>query len=163
MKKMLLLGLTVALAAAAAVAQPQQKNQMQYTQARVLDVNSSAYVKPLKVSLQVDLSQGSKNGRIEYKRVLKREAFEKWFGGYIANVRSWIVFAACQEYNCDVIVAPTFNVQSAGDDYEVIMRGYPANFKNWAEVESTDDWWIRLKTNIDRTGGDKEKKESIKK
>lgn len=61
----------------------------QDTQARLLDVKTNAYVKPLTVELKVDTSKG----RISDEWSLSKEQVEVEMGGDLANIRSWGVIS----------------------------------------------------------------------
>lgn len=122
----------------------------QATQARLLDVQSNAYVKPLTVELQV----------VSQKRVseiikLTRQEVEQDMKGDLDNIRSYAVYRASQLHNCDVIVAATFNVRTAGDGYEVNIIGYPANFVNWKTATQADYEWIRMEKTVTTSERDK--------
>ena len=113
------------------------------TQARLLDVTSNAYVKPLTVELKVDTSKG----RIVDVWPLTKEQVEVEMGGDIANIRSWGVYQSSKKHNVDVIVAATFNFKT--DDtrdgfYQLTVVGYPASFVNWATATEADYEWIRM-------------------
>lgn len=115
----------------------------QATQARLLDVQSNAYVKPLTVELQV----------ISQKRVseiikLTKQEVEQDMRGDLDNIRSYAVYRASQLHDCDVIVAATFNVRTAGDGYEVNIIGYPANFVNWKTATQADYEWIKMEKTV---------------
>ena len=81
---------------------------MQETQARLLDVTSNAYVKPLTVELQIDKSKG----RIKDEWTLTREQAEQEMNGDLVNIRSYAIYMSSQKHNADVIVAATFNVKT---------------------------------------------------
>ncbi len=122
-----------------------QKTTVKYqdTQARLLDVTSNAYVKPLTVELKVDTSKG----RIVDVWPLTKEQVEVEMGGDIANIRSWGVYQSSKKHNVDVIVAATFNFKT--DDtrdgfYQLTVVGYPASFVNWATATEADYEWIRM-------------------
>ena len=120
-----------------------QKVKYQDTQARLLDVTSNAYVKPLTVELKVDTSKG----RIVDVWPLTKEQVEVEMGGDIANIRSWGVYQSSKKHNVDVIVAATFNFKT--DDtrdgfYQLTVVGYPASFVNWATATEADYEWIRM-------------------
>ena len=74
-----------------------QKTTVKYqdTQARLLDVTSNAYVKPLTVELKVDTSKG----RIVDVWPLTKEQVEVEMGGDIANIRSWGVYQSSKKHN----------------------------------------------------------------
>ena len=111
---------------------------MQETQARLLDVTSNAYVKPLTVELQIDKSKG----RIKDEWTLTREH---------------AIYMSSQKHNADVIVAATFNVKTNddGNGYKVTVIGYPATFINWKTAEASDYEWIRMEKTL--TTADKDK------
>lgn len=126
----------------------------QDTQARLLDVKTNAYVKPLTVELKVDTSKG----RISDEWSLSKEQVEVEMGGDLANIRSWGVYQSSKKHNADVIVAATFNFQT--DDmrngfYKLTVVGYPATFVNWATATQADYEWIRMEKTV--TTSDKEK------
>lgn len=137
-----------------------QKTTVKYqdTQARLLDVTTNAYVKPLTVELKVDTSKG----RISDEWVLTKEQVEVEMGGDLANIRSWGVYQSSKKHNADVIVAATFNFQT--DDtrngvYKLTVVGYPASFINWATATQADYEWIRMEKVV--TTSDREKISAI--
>lgn len=107
------------------------------TQARALDVTSNAYVKPLKVELQVV------GARVRDTWTLTREKIES-LGGRKDNIRSYAVFLSSRKHDVDVIVAPTFSISITEEGGTVEVVGYPANFKNWATITAADYEWIRM-------------------
>lgn len=126
----------------------------QDTQARLLDVKTNAYVKPLTVELKVDTSKG----RISDEWSLSKEQVEVEMGGDLANIRSWGGYQSSKKHNADVIVAATFNFQT--DDmrngfYKLTVVGYPATFVNWTTATQADYEWIRMEKTV--TTSDKEK------
>lgn len=148
MKKTLLLLFAVV---ACAVGHAQKSEfRFQDTQARLLDVNSNAYVKPLVVELQV-----ISNKRVSEVIKLTKQEVEQDMKGDLNNMRSFAVYRASQLHNCDVIVAATFNVRTATDGYEVNIIGYPANFVNWRTATQADYEWIRMEKTV--TTSDREK------
>ena len=126
---------------------------MQETQARLLDVTSNAYVKPLTVELQIDKSKG----RIKDEWTLTREQAEQEMNGDLVNIRSYAIYMSSQKHNADVIVAATFNVKTNddGNGYKVTVIGYPATFINWKTAEASDYEWIRMEKTL--TTADKDK------
>lgn len=118
-----------------------QKTEFRFqdTQARLLDVTSNAYVKPLTVELKV-LTTTRVNEIIK----LTKQEVEQDMNGDLSNIRSYAVYRASQLHNCDVIVAATFNVRTADGGYEVNIIGYPANFVNWKTATQDDYEWIRM-------------------
>ena len=122
-----------------------QKTEFRFqdTQARLLDVTSNAYVKPLTVELQV----------LNTKRVseiikLTKQEVEQDMKGDLNNIRSYAVYRASQLHDCDVIVAATFNIRTAEGGYEVNIIGYPANFVNWKTATQADYEWIKMEKTV---------------
>lgn len=113
------------------------------TQARLLDVVSNAYVKPLTVELKVDTSKG----RIKDEWPIPKKVAEVDMGGDLANIRSWGVYMSSIRHQADVIVAATFNFETDPenpDAYKLTVIGYPASFVNWATATEADYEWIRM-------------------
>lgn len=148
MKKALLLIVAMAMC----IVSYGQKTEFRFqdTQARLLDVTSNAYVKPLTVELQV-----LTNKRISEVIKLTRQEVEQDMKGDLTNIRSFAVYRASQLHDCDVIVAATFNIRTAGEGYEVNIIGYPANFVNWKTASQADYEWIKMEKTV--TTSDKDK------
>ena len=122
-----------------------QKSEFRFqdTQARLLDVQSNAYVQPLTVELKV-----KSQTRISEVIPLTKQEVEGDMKGDLNNIRSYAVYRASQLHNCDVIVAATFNIRTAGDGYEVNIIGYPADFVNWRTATKDDYEWIRMEKTV---------------
>lgn len=127
----------------------QKTTQIQYqeTQARLLDVTSNAYVKPLTVELKVKGNQ-----RVREVVKIPREFALVAMKGDPTNWRSYAVYEVSKRMQCDVIVAATFNIkydEVAGDkDVQIEVVGYPADFTNWQTATPQDLEWIRLEKTI---------------
>lgn len=152
MKKILFMMLFAMIGVAAAQAQ-KTTVRIQDTQARLLDVNSNAYVKPLTVELQVDKTKG----RIRDEWPLTKEQAENEMQGDITNIRSYAVYMSSQKHNADVIVAATFNLRTndAGNGYIITVVGYPAVFVNWKTADASDYEWIRMEKTLTTSDRDK--------
>ena len=152
MRKQILIALLALGCTSGAYAQ-RDKVKIQDTQARLLDVTSNAYVKPLTVELKVDKSKG----RIRDEWTLTREQAEAEMKGDIVNIRSYAVYMSPQKHNADVIVAATFNFRTndEGTGYLITVVGYPATFENWKTADTTDYEWIRMEKTL--TTADREK------
>lgn len=141
------------------VANAQSKNQttiIQETQARLLDVNPNAYVKPLTVEVEV-----LPTGRVRDVWPLTADQV-KSLGGDLANIRSWGVFQSSHKHNCDLIVAATFDFKSDianPDVYQLTVVGFPANFVRWKTADDKDFEWIRMEKV--KTTDDREKIQAI--
>lgn len=156
MKKLIVM-VSLVLACAGQVAAQKTVVKMQDTQARLLDVTSNAYVKPLTVELIVDKSKG----RITDEWVLTKEQAEQELKGDLANIRSFGVYMSSQKHKADVIVAATFNFRTndAGTGYLLTVVGYPASFTNWKTADASDLEWIRMEKTL--TTADREKISAI--
>lgn len=148
MKRSLLLVFTIAMSLFCYA----QKTEFRFqdTQARLLDVTSNAYVKPLTVELKV-----LTNKRVSEIIKLTRQEVEQDMKGDLNNIRSFAVYRASQLHDCDVIVAATFNVRTAGEGYEVNIIGYPANFVNWQTATQADYEWIKMEKTVTTSERDK--------
>ncbi|MCD8172001.1 MAG: hypothetical protein LUD76_00805 [Alistipes sp.] len=138
MKKLLSVLLFVAVCSIPAHAQKTVVKVLN-TQARVLDMNSNAYVKPVVVELRVD---PEKKKDVWH---LTREEIEIALQGDIANIRNWGANRSSEEYDCDVMVAATFKIES--DDsggYNVTVTGYPGHYTHWETATEEDYEWIRI-------------------
>ncbi|MBQ9640205.1 MAG: hypothetical protein IJV06_01365 [Bacteroidaceae bacterium] len=146
MKKTLFLTIVGLICSIGTWAQKTQTQvQYQSTQALILDVSPKSYVKPLTVELKV------KSGRIrDIVKIPKNIAFVG-MNGNTENWRSYAVYEVSKRKDCDVIVAPTFNIkydEVAGDqEVQVEVVGYPADFTNWQTATKTDLEWV----NSDKT------------
>ena len=127
----------------------QKTTQVQYqeTQARLLDVSSNAYVKPLTVELKVKGNQ-----RIREVVKIPRNFALVAMKADPSNWRSYAVYEVSKRMACDVIVAATFNIkydEVAGDqDVQIEVVGYPADFTNWQTASTQDLEWIRMEKTI---------------
>lgn len=148
-KKVLMAAILSVVCAASAMAQKTTEViSLKETQARLLDVMSNAYVRPLTVELQVDNSKGRIRDQWELTGAELSDLGVISSNGTIelSNLRSYGVYKSAQKHNCDVIVAATFNFETTdllnGGTLEVV--GYPANFINWKTADDKDLEWIRM-------------------
>lgn len=153
MKKVVLIVLLTFVYISGTYAQKSVVKEIEDTQARLLDVNSNAYVKPLVVELEVDKSKG----RIKDEWLLTKEDVEIKMNGDLANIRSWGVYKSSQKHNADVIVAATFNFKTTDDksSYMLTVVGYPASFINWETAQESDYEWIRMEKVVTTADRDK--------
>lgn len=151
MKKLLFALAVIATCASAGFAQKTVVKKFQDTQARMLDIKATGYVKPLAVELKV-----AATGRINQSWPLTKEQAENEMKGDLVNIRSWALFMTCEKYGADVIVAPTFNFKSTddGEGYIITVVGFPANFVNWRTITEADYEWIQMERT--QTTGDRE-------
>lgn len=126
-----------------AICYAQKTTQVQYqeTQARLLDVNSKAYVKPLTVELKVKSNQ-----RIREIVNIPRNTALIAMKADPMNWRSFALYEVSKRLQCDVIVAPTFNIkydELAGDqNVQIEVVGFPADYINWQTATTQDLEWI---------------------
>ncbi len=151
MKKLLFALAVIATCASTGFAQKTVVKKFQDTQARMLDIKATGYVKPLAVELKV-----AATGRINQSWPLTKEQAENEMKGDLVNIRSWALFMTCEKYGADVIVAPTFNFKSTddGEGYIITVVGFPANFVNWRTITEADYEWIQMERT--QTTGDRE-------
>ena len=151
MRKLFFVLALIATCAFNGFAQKTVVKKFQDTQARMLDINATGYVKPLAVELKV-----LEVGRINQSWPLTKEQAEVEMEGDMINIRSWALFMTCEKYSADVIVAPTFNFKTTDDGtgYIITVVGFPANFVNWRTINETDYEWIRMERT--QTTGDRE-------
>ena len=154
MKKFLFITLIGLGCVVGAFAQKTQTQiQYQATQARLLDVSSNAYVKPLTVQLKV------KSARIREVVLIPNSIAFKGMEGNTSNWRSYAVYEVSKRMNCDVIVAATFNIkydEVAGDqNVQVEVVGYPADFTDWSTATREDLEWIRMEKTLTTADRDK--------
>lgn len=110
------------------------------TQARALDMVSMGYVKPLVNEVKVDAAKG----RQKFIISMEKNFVEGDMKGDVANIRSYGVFKASENWQCDVVVAPTFHLftnETGGYTLEVV--GFSGNFVNWRTMTDADLEWIR--------------------
>jgi hypothetical protein len=120
------------------------------SQARKADVATPVYVKPLIAELKIDDSKGRVTDNWVFNadytmylnpktNALDPEIFEE--------LRKLALFKSTEKYQCDVIVAPTYNVNVTEAKAVVTVIGYPANLTNW-KVSTVDDYeWLRYELN----------------
>lgn len=147
MKKFLLFAFLMGCLTTNISAQKTTQVQYQETQARLLDVSSNAYVKPLTVELKVKSNQ-----RIREIVKIPRNFALVAMKGDPSNWRSYAVYEVSKRMQCDVIVAATFNIkydEVAGDqDVQIEVVGYAADFSNWQTASLQDLEWIRMEKTI---------------
>lgn len=147
MKRLLVLVFLMGCFTISIIAQKTAQIQYQETQARLLDVSSNAYVKPLTVELKV-----KNNQRIREVVKIPRNNALVAMKGDPSNWRSYAVYEVSKRLQCDVIVAATFNInydEVAGDqDVQIEVVGYPADFTNWQTANTQDLEWIRMEKTI---------------
>ena len=153
MKRLFLIASLAMLLPVLCFAQKNTLVQYQNTQARILDVNSNAYVKPLTGELKMKSQQRIR----EIVKIPKTTAL----GAMNADPNNWrnyAVYEVSKRLDCDVIVAATFNIkfdELAGDkDVQIEVVGFPADFTNWQTATNQDLEWIKtdiLSTTANRT------------
>lgn len=147
MKKLLFTIVLGTIITLSSFAQKITQVQYQETQARLLDVSSNAYVKPLTVELKVKGNQ-----RIRELVKIPRDFALTAMKADPSNWRSYAVYEVSKRLQCDVIVAATFNIkfdEVAGDkEIEIEVVGYPADFTNWQTASNQDLDWIRMEKTV---------------
>lgn len=152
MKKLILLLSVMLMSGLAAQAQTTIEN----SQARVLDVETDAIVRPQVVDLQIlknlpttgGVISSNAVGRCVWKCNFSKKEVDG-LKGEISEIRANASFKMCDELGADVILAATYNIKTENfekDGIEVKVIGFPAIFTNWRDLDSQKDGeWIRLK------------------
>lgn len=114
------------------------------TQARMLEVTANSYIRPLVADLIVEKGQTRK----VFKHKYTKSEVEIAMNGNLDNLRSRAVYDAASEWNCDAVVAATFKIELTEDmlNYEVEMKGFPANFdpQSWHPLAEEDFEWLQV-------------------
>lgn len=152
--KRILLSIVAAVATTMVFSQNKSQVQYQETQARLLDITSNAYVRPMTVELKV------KDGkRVRETVTIPKDIALSAMKGDPSNWRSYAVYEVSKRMNCDVIVAATFNIlfdEVRGDkDVSIEVVGYPADFVNWQTLTNEDYEWVRMEKTITTAERDK--------
>lgn len=129
MKKIIAITLLVVACCVSAQAQKTK------TQVRVLNVEASAFVKPLVVELKVDETKGLISERVEIAP--NQKIAEEDLNTYAAYVVS-------QKHHCDVLVAPTFTRIEENGKTTIIVSGFAANYTKWRTSTQEDLQWMQL-------------------
>lgn len=126
-------------------AQKTVKFDYQTSQARLLDVNPTTYVKPLVAELVVDTSDGRIRDKWELNAAeLAARVIPGDDNATVRNLRSYAVFKSSEKHDCDVVVAATFDVRITESGAQISIVGYPANFANWSSSKIADYEWIMI-------------------
>lgn len=136
---------SVAIAASA-----QKIVDFQSAQARVLDVNTNAFVMPKVVELEmIKTVRSNADFRIDTVVHYSNEEVNAMKGDdLLANMRANASFKLCSEYGADVIVGALYEIRNNKDHtgMEVRVIGYPARFSKWRNIQDSDYKWIGLKS-----------------
>lgn len=141
MRKLVFTLLAMVLGMTVSFAQSKNYTNIQESQARLLDVNPTTYVKPLTCEIEV-----LPVGRIMDVWTLTLDQV-KDLRGELPNIRSWGVFQSSRKHNCDLLVAATFDFKTDPDNpsqFLLTVVGFPANFINWKSIDEKDYEWLRI-------------------
>lgn len=129
-------------------ASAQKTVKFENAQARAFDVIPQSYVKPLTVELEVDQKKGRITDKWEItpEKLIELVNEKDNFEVQMQNLRNYAIYMSSQKHQCDVIVAPTFNVASSdvSKGVTVTLIGFTANFKNWKTMDESDFHWINV-------------------
>lgn len=148
MKKSLLL-IALVCCAGYCPAERRVSFELNTTEARTLDVTPTAYVQPLVAKLEVNTT----TGRIHDSWQLNRAEFlaREYPGNIdltIGNLRAYGLFKSMEKHNCDLIVAPNFDISITESGATINIMGYTANFSKWSTGTKSDYEWIKLDKGI---------------
>lgn len=121
------------------------KFDFQTSEARQLEVSPSTYVQPLVTKVVVD----TKKGRIHDKWELtladyQAREYPNDMDATLQNLRAYGLFKSSEKHNCDLIVAPTFDISISDRGVVINLIGYTANFSEWSTGTKADYEWIKL-------------------
>lgn len=130
-----------------------QKNiiSLESSQARTMEVVNNSYVRPVTVELKID----EQKGRINDVWNISYDEFTSIAGpisdkGYsdlqMQFLRNYATFKSTQKHQCDVIVAPIFDIQTKNlaQGATITLIGFTANYVNWRTMQDSDLPWIRI-------------------
>jgi hypothetical protein len=149
MKKGIILVLT-AMGCLCMNAQKIVKIDQTVSQARKADVATPVYVKPLIAELKIDEAKGrvkddwTFTGDYTIYLNPKTNALDP---AVFEELRKLSLFKSTEKYQCDVIVAPTYNVNVTESKAVVTVIGYPANLTNWHISTIADYEWLQYELN----------------
>ena len=109
------------------------------TQARANDAVSTIYIKPTVAEVEL-VGNGT---RIKDEWSLSRADFDALQQEF-PNIRAWATYMSSVKHECDIIMAPTYKIESDAHtgDVMVTIAGYPGNFINWHSATDDDYKWI---------------------
>mgnify|MGYP006873026689 FL=1 len=138
----------VAMAITALGASAQKTVKFEDAQARAFDVVPNSYVKPLTVELKVDEAKGRITDVWEIKPEDMLALINEKDPAEVQkqNLRNYAVYKSSQKHNCDVIVAPVFNIRTedVSKGVTVTIVGFTANFVNWKTMDEKDVLWMNI-------------------
>lgn len=113
------------------------------SQARVLDVYPTTYIKPVIAELKVDAPRGRiRDSWPLTSEELAARTIDNDANATMQNLRTYAVYKSSEKHNCDVVIAATFDIQITEKGATINIVGYPANFTNWATGTVADYEWI---------------------
>lgn len=145
MKKLLIALILPAAVSGTAMGDKTVKFDFQTSEARKLELAPSTYVHPLVAEVVVD----TKTGRIHDTWNLTLFEYQAReipnnTDATLNNLRAYGLFKSSEKHNCDIIVAPTFDISISDRGVVINVIGYPATFTNWATGTKADYDWILL-------------------
>ncbi|MCD8302021.1 MAG: hypothetical protein LUC44_03270 [Prevotellaceae bacterium] len=65
--------------------------------------------------------------------------------GNVSNIRAWASYLSSQKHECDIIMNPTYLIQSNTQTggVTVTVTGFPGVFKNWHTATNEDFEWLK--------------------
>lgn len=145
--------LTMLMTASIGIAQKTVKFDVQTSEARSLELYPSTFIQPLVAEVIVD----AKTGRIHDVWTLSPEDYKareipENADATFQNLKVFGMFKSSEKHNCDIIVAPTFDIRITNEGATINIVGYPANFANWKTGTKADFEWIELARGLKTVG-----------
>lgn len=133
--------------------------------ARVLNITTDAHVKPLVVDFEIIPSKEvaqkivalnaadktreyqcyNETGRVEAKFHITKKYMEDILKSNRTNIEIWGASKVTRDFHADVLVGALFEYRTYdnSDDFELVVIGYPARFKNWRSLTTEDYKWLQ--------------------
>ncbi len=153
MKKLFFTFLALLAGATSVNAEKTVRFDFQTSEARTIDVRPTTYIHPLVAEVVVD----TKSGRLHDTWTLTPAEFiSRQYpdndAATLNNLRAYGLFKSSEKHNCDLIVAPTFDIKISDTGVVINLFGYPANFSNWSSATSADYDWISIERGEETIG-----------
>ena len=139
LKNLFLLLAIAAISSAESHGQSVNDMTVRASEGRALDGQVQLYIRPLVAEVEVDKAKGRIN---EVWEITAEELASRSIKGHtqatIENLKAYGVFKTLEKHNCDIVLAPLFDVAISKNGASVRVIGFPGSFKNW-EIATDDD------------------------
>lgn len=109
-----------------------------YSEYRTISPSQAVFTAPLMADLVVSETRITYGERIEKNITHMTDAEVQ---ALVDKERENVIANAVKANNADVLVAPIINIQTdANKNLVIVVTGYPANYSNFRNADSTDLW-----------------------